>query len=118
QQQATETTERAPVISRLSLFAPVKDVRQNRAGRSAVSPLGRQLWYRLHQRLVKSERFDIAVKLTEGVKTFGRAGTGIAHQVVESVLAGDDNEVGDASAQPHSDDYRIATGEIAIDQLI
>src|SRR5690348_4029759 len=78
----------------------------------------RQLRYRLCQRFIEAQGFDIAVELAQGIKTFAGACTRIANQIVEAILTGYDDEVSDATAQTYSDDYRIAPRKIAIDQVI
>jgi hypothetical protein len=47
--------------------------------------------------LLKAQLFDVAPELAQWVKTFARARAGIAHEIIESLLAGDDDEMRDAA---------------------
>ena len=51
----------------------------------------------IRDRLVKSQRLDVAAKLAERVETFRRAVAGITHEIVEPVFAGDDDKMCDAT---------------------
>src|SRR5216110_222312 len=68
--------------------------------------------------LIKSERLDVAAKLAQRVETLCGPGAGIAHKIVESVFAGDDNKMGDAASQAHAHDHGVSMGEVRIDELI
>ena len=72
----------------------------------------------IRDRLVKSQRLDVAAKLAERVETFRRAVAGITHEIVEPVFAGDDDKMCDATWQPHPHDDGVSTGEVRIDELI
>jgi hypothetical protein len=50
------------------------------------------------KRLIKAQGFDWAAELAQRIETSGRARAGIAHEVVEAVLAGDDDKMRDTIA--------------------
>ncbi|SRR6266496_5757095 len=71
---------------------------------------------RIRDRLVKSQPFDIAAELAQRVEAFRRAAAGIAYQVVEPVLAGDDDKMRDAAWQTgYQEDLKDRP--VQIDQL-
>src|SRR5215831_16866603 len=73
---------------------------------------------RIGDRLVKSQRLDIAAELAQRVETFRRTGAGIAHQIIEAVLSRDDDKMRDAAGQTYAYDYGISVRDVRIDQLI
>src|SRR5262249_20865469 len=69
-------------------------------------------------RLVKTERFDVAVEFAQWIETFGCTATGILDEIIESIFASDYNKVGDAVAEPDAHNDRISVGEIGVDERI
>ena len=61
-------------------------------------------------RLVKSQGLNVAAELAQRVETFRRAGAGIGNEVVEPILAGNDDKMRDAAGQSDSHDDRISAG--------
>ncbi len=59
-------------------------------------------------RLVKSQRLDVAAEFAQRIKPFRRAGARIAHEIVETVFPRNDDKMRDAASQPHAHDHWIS----------
>ena len=72
----------------------------------------RQMLIRCRDRLIKAQRFNVAMKLAQRIETFGRAGAGIAHEIIEALFARDYDKMGNTVRQMHPHNDRISACEI------
>jgi hypothetical protein len=87
---------------------------------SCVAAFSRSLFYRelrkgIQDRFVDPRRFDVAAELAQWVETLHGARARIGNEIVEPVLASDNDKTRDAAGQSHSYDHGISAGEIRSD---
>src|SRR5947207_15743929 len=87
-------------------------------GSGRVHRFARELRVRICDRLIKSQRLDIAAKLAQRVKAFSSTTAGITHEIIEAILARDDNKVRDAVSQADPHNNRISASEVGINELV
>src|SRR6266516_828293 len=72
----------------------------------------------IRDRLVKSQRLDVAAELAQRIEAFRRTAAGILYEIVKPVFAGNDDKMRDAAGQPHPHDHGISVREVRIHQLV
>ena len=70
---------------------------------------------RIRNRLVKSERFDVAAEFAQRVETFFGASARIAHQIVKALFTGNHDKMRYAARQPHPHQGAVELEEGRVD---
>src|SRR5262245_13697223 len=70
----------------------------------------------ISDRLIESQRLDVAAELAQRIKPFRRASARIAHEVVEAVFPSDHDKMRDAAGQTHADNNWISVCDVRIDE--
>src|SRR5205085_7551475 len=70
------------------------------------------------ERFIKTKRLNIAAKLAQRVEALRCSRARIPDEVIESLLAGDHDEMGDPASEANPHDHGIAAAEVRIDEGI